>query len=124
MGASVLIGGVGGVLAVLTVPVLDKFKIDDVVGAIPVHLVCGIWGTIIVAASYGNNIMPNEAGDPSYVGQLVGVVLTGVFVSIASVIVWMALKLTIGVRASEEEEMAGMDVSEVGLEAYPDFTNA
>ena len=68
--------------------------------------------------------MPNEAGDPSYVGQLVGVVLTGVFVSIASVIVWMALKLTIGVRASEEEEMAGMDVSEVGLEAYPDFTNA
>ncbi|MEZ5999860.1 ammonium transporter [Hyphomonas sp.] len=124
MGASVLIGGVGGVLAVLTVPVLDKFKIDDVVGAIPVHLVCGIWGTIIVAASYGNNIMPNEAGDPSYVGQLVGVVLTGVFVSIASLIVWMALKVTIGVRASEEEEMAGMDVSEVGLEAYPDFTNA
>ncbi len=124
MGASVLIGGVGGVLAVLTVPLLDKFKIDDVVGAIPVHLVCGIWGTIIVAASYGNNIMPNEAGDPSYVGQLVGVVLTGVFVSIASVIVWLALKFTIGVRASEEEEMAGMDVSEVGLEAYPDFTNA
>nr|WP_321360240.1 ammonium transporter [uncultured Hyphomonas sp.] len=124
MGASVLIGGVGGVLAVLAVPVLDKFKIDDVVGAIPVHLVCGIWGTMIVAASYGNHIMPNEAGDPSYVGQLVGVLLTGVFVSVASFVVWMALKVTIGVRASEEEEMAGMDVSEVGLEAYPDFTNA
>jgi len=124
MGASVLIGGVGGVLAVLTVPLLDKFKIDDVVGAIPVHLVCGIWGTIIVAASYGNHIMPNEAGDPSYVGQLVGVLLTAVFVSVASLIVWLALKFTIGVRASEEEEMAGMDISEVGLEAYPDFTNA
>jgi Amt family ammonium transporter len=127
MGASVLIGGVGGVLAVLTVPILDKFKIDDVVGAIPVHLVCGIWGTIIVAASYGNHIMPVEIDgelQTSYLGQLVGVLLTGVFVSIASVIVWMALKYTIGVRASEEEEMAGMDVSEVGLEAYPDFTNA
>ncbi|KCZ88600.1 ammonium transporter [Hyphomonas jannaschiana] len=127
MGASVLIGGVGGVLAVLTVPILDKFKIDDVVGAIPVHLVCGIWGTIIVAASYGNHIMPVEIDgelQTSYVGQLVGVLLTGVFVSIASVIVWTALKFTIGVRASEEEEMAGMDVSEVGLEAYPDFTNA
>jgi Amt family ammonium transporter len=127
MGASVLIGGVGGVLAVLTVPLLDKLKIDDVVGAIPVHLVCGIWGTMIVAASYGNHIMPVTIDgelQTSYVGQLVGVLLTGVFVSVASVIVWMALKVTIGVRASEEEEMAGMDVSEVGLEAYPDFTNA
>ena len=127
MGASVLIGGVGGVLAVLTVPLLDKFKIDDVVGAIPVHLVCGIWGTIIVAASYGNHIMPVEIDgelQTSYFGQLVGVLLTGVFVSVASLIVWMALKVTIGVRASEEEELAGMDLSEVGLEAYPDFTNS
>ena len=127
MGGAVLIGGVGGVLTVLTVPLLDKFKIDDVVGAIPVHLVCGIWGTLIVAASYGNHIMPVEIEgelQTSYFGQLVGVVLTGVFVSVASFIVWMALKVTIGVRASEEEEMAGMDLSEVGLEAYPDFTNA
>ncbi|KJS24208.1 MAG: ammonium transporter [Hyphomonadaceae bacterium BRH_c29] len=124
MGAAVLIGGVGGVLAVLTVPLLDKLKIDDVVGAIPVHLVCGIWGTIIVAASYGNHIMPTPDGDVSYVGQLVGVLLTAVFVSVASLAVWFALKFTIGVRASVEEEMAGMDISEVGLEAYPDFTNA
>ena len=127
MGASVLIGAVGGVLVVVSVPLLDKFKIDDVVGAIPAHLVCGIWGTLIVAASYGNHVMPVEIEgelQTSYFGQLVGVLLTGVFVSVASVIVWMALKVTIGIRATEEEEMAGMDVSEVGIEAYPDFTNA
>ncbi len=127
MGASVLIGAVGGVLVVVSVPLLDKFKIDDVVGAIPAHLVCGIWGTLIVAASYGNHVMPVEidgALQTSYFGQLVGVLLTGVFVSVASVVVWLALKFTIGIRATEEEEMAGMDVSEVGLEAYPDFTNA
>jgi len=123
MGASVLIGGVGGVLVVLTVPLLDKFKIDDVVGAIPAHLVCGIWGTLVVAASYGNNIMPNEAGDPSYVGQLVGIVLTGVVVSVLSFIVWTALKVTVGVRISEEEEIEGLDKTEVGLEAYPEFAS-
>ncbi|HRX75332.1 MAG TPA: ammonium transporter, partial [Hyphomonas sp.] len=123
MGAAVLIGGVGGVLAVLTVPLLDKLKIDDVVGAIPVHLVCGIWGTMAVPITHTMAVMPNADGDPNFVGQLVGVALTAVFVSVASVIVWMALKLTIGVRASEEEELAGMDISEVGLEAYPDFTN-
>lgn len=121
MGASVLIGAVGGVLVVLTVPLLDKFKIDDVVGAIPAHLVCGIWGTIIVAASYGNNIMPNEAGDASYVGQLVGVALTGVFVCAASFVVWTVLKVTVGVRVSEEDETDGLDKTEVGLEAYPEF---
>ncbi|MEQ9317340.1 MAG: ammonium transporter, partial [Henriciella sp.] len=126
MGAATLIGAVGGVLVVLTVPLLDKLKIDDVVGAIPAHLVCGIWGTLIVAASYGNAIMPpapdaEGAIGVSYVGQLVGVVLTAVYVSIASAIVWFALKFTIGVRPSEEDEIAGMDKSEVGLEAYPEF---
>ena len=123
MGASVLIGAVGGVLVVLTVPLLDKLKIDDVVGAIPAHLVCGIWGTMIVPASYSNAIGLNEAGDPSYMGQLVGVVLTGVFVMIASSIVWFALKFTIGLRPSEEDEEMGLDKAEIGLEAYPDFVN-
>lgn len=129
MGASVLIGAVGGVLVVLTVPLLDKLKIDDVVGAIPAHLVCGIWGTIIVAASYGNHIMPpvDEAGaltgDASYVGQLVGVVLTGVVVSVLSAIVWMGLKFTIGVRVSEEDEQLGLDRADTGVEAYPEFAS-
>ena len=123
MGMSVLIGAIGGVLVVLSVPLLDKLKIDDVVGAIPAHLVCGIWGTMIVPLSYTGAITPNEAGDPSYVGQLVGVVLTGVFVSVLSAIVWMALKLTIGVRVSEEEEQLGLDRSDTGVEAYPDFAS-
>jgi Amt family ammonium transporter len=126
MGASTLIGAVGGVLVVLTVPLLDKLKIDDVVGAIPAHLVCGIWGTLIVAASYGNVIMIPAADAEgaigvSYVGQLIGVIACGVFVSIASAIVWLALKFTVGIRPSEEDEVAGMDKAEVGLEAYPEF---
>ncbi|GAB5459431.1 MAG: ammonium transporter [Henriciella sp.] len=123
MGASVAIGAIGGVLVVLTVPLLDKLKIDDVVGAIPAHLVCGIWGTIIVAASYGNHIMPTEAGDPSYVGQLVGVALTAVFVSVASAIIWTILKVTIGVRVGEEEEQLGLDRADTGVEAYPEFAS-
>lgn len=113
MGASVLIGAVGGVLVVLTVPLLDRFKIDDVVGAIPAHLVCGIWGTMIV---------PATNGDATYLGQLVGVVLTGVWVSAISAVVWYGLKLTIGVRPSPEEEDMGLDRAEIGLEAYPEFS--
>ena len=128
MGASVLIGAVGGVLVVLTVPLLDKFKIDDVVGAIPAHLVCGIWGTLIVAASYGNAIMPpapdaEGAIGVSYVGQLAGIGLTGVFVCAASALVWILLKVTIGVRVSDEDQLIGLDKAEVGLEAYPEFSS-
>ena len=129
MGFAVFIGAIGGVLVVLSVPLLDKLKIDDVVGAIPAHLVCGIWGTIIVAASYGHHIMPpvDEAGaltgDASYVGQLVGVILTGIVVSVLSAIVWMGLKLSIGVRVSEEDEQLGLDRADTGVEAYPEFAS-
>ena len=128
MGGAVAIGAVGGVLVVLTIPLLDKLKIDDVVGAIPAHLVCGIWGTMIVAASYGNVIMPpapdaEGAIGVSYVGQLVGVVLTGVVVSGLSAAVWMLLKLTLGVRVSEEEEQLGLDRADTGVEAYPEFAS-
>ncbi|MEE2877947.1 MAG: ammonium transporter [Pseudomonadota bacterium] len=123
MGLSILIGAIGGVLVVLTVPLLDKFKIDDVVGAIPAHLVCGIWGTMIVPLSHGGGFgIDVEGGTPSYLGQFIGVLACGIFVSIASAIVWYALKYTIGVRPSDEEELAGMDKSEVGLEAYPEFS--
>ncbi|MBY9065909.1 ammonium transporter [Hyphomonas sp. WL0036] len=114
MGLSVLIGAVGGVLVVITVPLLDKFKIDDVVGAIPAHLVCGIWGTMIV---------PLSNGDASYLGQLVGVALTAVFVCVASTVVWLILKFTLGLRPSEEDEEMGLDRAEIGLEAYPEFSN-
>ncbi|UAB78322.1 ammonium transporter [Erythrobacter sp. SCSIO 43205] len=111
VGQSILIGGIGGVIVVFTVPLLDKFKIDDVVGAIPVHLVAGIWGTLIVAWT----------GDATFMGQLVGVLLTAVWVSAASAVVWLALKYTIGVRPSEEDEMMGLDKAEIGVEAYPEF---
>ncbi|RJY09672.1 ammonium transporter [Aurantiacibacter aquimixticola] len=113
VGQSVLIGGIGGLLPVIFVPLLDKLKIDDVVGAIPVHLVAGIWGTLIVAWT----------GDATLVGQLVGVLLTMVWVSAASAIVWLLLKITIGIRPSEEIELAGLDIHETGVEAYPGLAN-
>ena len=119
---AVFIGAVGGVIVVFTVPLLDKLKIDDVVGAIPAHLVAGIWGTMVVPLSHGGGFgIDLEGGTPSYLGQFIGVLACGIFVSVASAIVWMALKVTIGVRPSEEDELAGMDKYEVGLEAYPEF---
>ena len=108
-----LIGAVGGVLVVVSVPLLDRLKIDDVVGAIPAHLVCGIWGTLIV---------PFSNSDVSFLPQLVGVVAIGAFATVASAIVWIALKATLGIRVSEEEEMDGLDRGETGIEAYPEFS--
>ncbi len=109
---AVLIGAVGGIIVTLSVPVLDSLKIDDVVGAIPAHLCCGVWGTLIV---------PFSNSDASFFGQLVGVVAIGAFVSTMSAIVWLALKYTVGIRASADDEQVGLDVAELGLEAYPEF---
>jgi Amt family ammonium transporter len=108
---SMIVGGIGALLVVIAVPILDKLKIDDVVGAIPVHLFAGIWGTLAVGIFGAGNLGT----------QIVGIVAVGLFVSIASVIVWYALKLTIGIRVSEEEEDIGLDRAELGLEAYPEF---
>ncbi len=113
VGQSILIGAIGGVIVVFTVPLLDKFKIDDVVGAIPVHLFAGIWGTMIVAWT----------GDATFGGQFVGVALTALWVCAASAVVWLALKYTIGLRPSEEIELAGLDIHETGVEAYPGLAN-
>ena len=113
VGQSILIGAIGGVIVVFTVPLLDKFKIDDVVGAIPVHLFAGIWGTLIVAWT----------GDATFIGQLVGVLLTAAWVSLASAAVWFILKATMGLRPSAEIEIAGLDVHETGVEAYPDLAH-
>jgi Amt family ammonium transporter len=113
IGSAVFIGGIGGLLVVLAVPLLDKLKIDDVVGAIPAHLVCGIWGTMIV---------PLTNSDASYGVQAVGVVSVGAFTVIASGIVWSLLKVTMGIRVDEEEELIGLDKSELGIEAYPEFS--
>src|SRR6056297_1545922 len=106
------IGAIGGVIVVFTVPLLDKLKIDDVVGAIPVHLFAGIWGTIAVIFYGEANLMT----------QLTGIVAYGVFTFVASLILWYILKLTIGIRVSEEEEINGLDMAELGMEAYPEFS--
>lgn len=111
-GAAVLIGAVGGALVVFAVPLFDKLKIDDVVGALSVHLVCGIWGTMAV---------PFTNDEASFLTQFIGIAAIGAFVLVASSTAWLILKYTIGIRASEEEEFRGLDVAEIGLEAYPDF---
>ncbi len=109
---SVFVGGVGGVIVVFAVPMLDKLKIDDVVGAIPVHLLAGIWGTLIV---------PLSNSDASYVTQLIGIVSIGAFTLVVSSVIWFVLKATMGIRVSEEEEALGLDKVEIGVEAYPEF---
>ncbi len=111
---SMLVGGLGSLLAMLTIPVLDKFKIDDVVGAIPVHLVAGIFGTLAVAFTNP---------DVTFKAQIIGVVAIGAFTVTVSAIVWLALKHTVGIRVSAEDEHIGLDQAEVGIAAYPEFTS-
>ena len=113
LGAATMIGAVGGLIVVFAVPFLDKLKIDDVVGAIPVHLFAGIWGTVAV-------VLTNS--DATLSGQLTGIVAIGAFVAVTSSIVWFVLKATMGIRVTEEEEITGLDTSELGMEAYPEFT--
>jgi Amt family ammonium transporter len=108
-----LIGGIGGVIVVFTVPLLDKLKIDDVVGAIPVHLFAGIWGTIAV-------VFTNDAA--SLGTQLYAIIVVGIFTFVASAVVWFILKATTGIRVSEEAEITGLDTTELGMEAYPEFS--
>ncbi len=113
LGQAIIFGAVGGILVVVSVPILDKFKIDDVVGAIPVHLIAGIWGTLIV---------PLTNSDASFGTQLYSIIIVGLFVVITSAIVWYVLKALFGIRVDEEAEMNGLDVSEMGMEAYPEFS--
>ena len=113
LGQAIIFGAVGGILVVVSVPILDRFKIDDVVGAIPVHLIAGIWGTLIV---------PLTNSDASFGTQLYSIIIVGLFVVITSAIVWYVLKAIFGIRVDEEAEMNGLDVSEMGMEAYPEFS--
>ena len=107
------IGAVGGVIVVFAVPFLDKLKLDDVVGAIPVHLMAGFWGTLVV---------PVYTEGTSFVTQIIGFAAIGVFVFSASIIVFAILKATAGLRVDEEAEINGLDTSELGMEAYPEFS--
>ena len=109
-----IIGGIGGVIVVFGVPFLDKLKIDDVVGAIPVHLFAGIWGTLAV-------LLTNS--DATFMGQLGPIVIVGVFVFVVSFVIWTLLNMFGGIRVDAEAEENGLDMTEMGIEAYPEFTN-
>jgi len=116
LGLAGLIGAIGGVIVVFTVPLLDKLKIDDVVGAIPVHGFAGIWGTLAVALTGGYD------GGATLTGQIIGCVAIIGATFVLALILWFILKATMGIRVSEEAEIQGLDTSELGMEAYPDFT--
>ncbi len=109
-----MIGAIGGVLVVFSIVGLDKMKIDDPVGAISVHGVVGIWGVMAVCLS---------SADATFIGQLIGVASIFAWVFGASLLTWFIIKKVMGVRVSEEEEYNGVDISECGMEAYPEFTN-
>jgi len=109
------VGIVGGLLVVIAVPMWDKLRIDDPVGALSVHLVAGIWGTLAVG-------LFTESG--TFIGQLKGVVLIGAFVFLVSFVVWKILDIVVGLRVDEETEIVGLDIHETGLECYPEFKKA
>ena len=112
---SVLIGIIGGIVVVFTVSLLDKLKLDDPVGAIAVHLGCGIWGTLAVG------IFGSMASGSQFLTQLTGVGIIGAFCLISAFIILFTLKKTIGLRVSKSEEIEGLDNAEHGMSAYPDF---
>jgi len=115
----ILIGAIGGILVVFAVPFFDKFKIDDPVGALSVHLVNGIWGTLAVGI-----FASNPAEGITFLGQLKGVVIIGLFAFISSYIVLFIINKIMPLRIAHDEELEGLDVNECGLEAYPEFKRA
>jgi len=114
-GLSVIIGAIGGVIVVASIVAFDKIKIDDPVGAISVHGVCGIWGIFAVLLSNG---------DATFMGQLLGTLAIFGWTFVVSLIVWSVIKAVIGIRISEEEELVGSDMTDIGIEAYPEFTKS
>lgn len=106
------IGGIGGIIVVYAGVLLERFKLDDVVGAVPVHLCCGIWGTMIV---------PLTNSDASYLTQLIGVTSVGALVIALSIATWTVLKIVMGLRLPAEEESKGLDFVELGIHGYPYF---
>ncbi len=109
------VGAVGALIVVVAVPFFDKLRIDDPVGALSVHLVAGIWGTLAVG------LFTESA---TFMAQLKGVVVIGAFVFIVSFIIWKILDMIVGLRVDEETEINGLDIHETGLECYPEFKKA
>jgi Amt family ammonium transporter len=129
--SSLIIGLIAGVLVVVSVLFFDRIKVDDPVGATSVHLVCGVFGTLAVGL-FAQDLMPNTTGNGLFFGggtkllmaQLIGVVGAGIFTFAISLVAWGAMKATLGIRVSPEEEMDGLDIGEHGIAAYPDFQMA
>ncbi|MBI4208831.1 MAG: ammonium transporter [Deltaproteobacteria bacterium] len=129
VGSSVIIGLVAGVLVVFAVLFFDKVRVDDPVGALSVHLVNGVWGTLAVGLFGQASILSNTVKDGLFFGggwspvmtQLTGVVTVGAFTLVVAALAWLVIKYTIGIRVSAEEESEGLDIGEHGNEAYPDF---
>ena len=114
--SAILIGAIAGVILVFGISLLDKLKLDDPVGAIPVHLICGIWGTLAVG------IFGEMASVEQFINQLIGVGIIGAFSCITAIIIVFIVKATVGLRVSEEEELKGLDLSEHSMDAYADFS--
>lgn len=126
-----IIGLIAGVLVVLAVVMFDRLKLDDPVGALSVHLVNGVFGTLALGLFYDNDIATSVAALATGLGrgaqtwvQIKGVLAVGAFVFPVSLVLWYALKMTMGIRVSPEEESEGLDIGEHGNEAYPDFATA
>lgn len=113
--SSIVIGFLSGIIVVFSVIFFDKIKVDDPVGALSVHLVCGIFGTLAVG------IFGSKAGWGQLWSQFLGVISVGAFILIFTGVLWIVLKKTMGLRVSEDEEVGGLDVGEHSMEAYPDF---
>jgi ammonium transporter, Amt family len=114
----ILIGSVGGIIVVIGVSIFDKLRIDDPVGALSVHLLNGIWGTIAVA------LFASNGEDITLLGQLKGILIVGIFAFVSSYIVLSIINKIMPLRAGNDEEMQGLDVEECGIEAYPEFKRA
>ncbi len=129
VGSSAIIGLVAGVLVVLAVMMFDRLKIDDPVGALSVHLVNGIFGTLAVGLFAQDKITGTATGSGLFFGgglkllasQAIGVVAVGAFTFVLALVVWYVIRLVMGMRVSREEEIAGLDLGEHGMKAYPDF---
>ncbi len=113
LGLATIIGAIGGIIIVFSVPLLDRMKIDDVVGAISVHGVAGIWGTLAV-------VLSNP--EAKFGMQVIGTVSICLFTFVVSYAAWLVLDMIMGARVSEESEIDGLDKTELGIEAYPDFS--
>ena len=112
---AILIGLIAGVIIVLGVALIDRLKLDDPVGAIAVHLICGIWGTLAVG------LFGALAGVEQLIAQLIGIGVIGAFSCVTAFLFLYLIKATIGLRVDAEEEVRGLDISEHGMDAYADF---